>query len=146
MSLKQRNGIWHFRKQIEVHTLAFSTKTGDEKLAREIATVREAQFLRDLLVGGKRSIKLHDAINAWVKQRVGTAGYANAKRQISLFKTLQNRNIHELSQLQVQAVVNQRRADGMKPSTLSVMVNYWNCLVKWVGDRPREDHVRTSLG
>lgn len=135
MSLTQRNGIWHFRKMIDGQTLAFSTKTADEKLAKEIATIREAEFLRERVMGGRKNIKLHKAIDSWLKARQGTAGYMNAKRHIERFKKLPDVNMHEITQMQAQSIVDAKRAEGAKQSYLSVMINYWNCLVKWVADQ-----------
>lgn len=135
MSLTLRKGIWHFRKMIDGHTLAFSTKTGDEKLAKEIATIKEAEFLRERVIGGRKSIKLHKAINTWLKLRQGSAGYENAKRHIMRFTVLPDVNMQDLTQMQVQNVVDAKRAEGAKPSYLGVMVNYWNCMVKWVAEQ-----------
>ncbi len=49
MALTERNGIWHWRKIIQGHTFARSTKTGDKKLAEQIAALWESALSQPLL-------------------------------------------------------------------------------------------------
>lgn len=39
MALTERNGIWHWRKIVQGRTFVRSTKTGEKKLAAEIAAL-----------------------------------------------------------------------------------------------------------
>jgi hypothetical protein len=52
MALTERNGIWHWRKIVQGHTFARSTKTGDKKLAEQIAALWEAEAIKEVVLKG----------------------------------------------------------------------------------------------
>jgi hypothetical protein len=48
MALVKRGDVWHWRAMINGYTLARSTKTGDKKLAQQIAAKWESEALKRL--------------------------------------------------------------------------------------------------
>ena len=63
MTLSLRNGIWHWKKMVNGELYARTTKTGDKKLAEQIAAVWEGELIQQVLVLGHKPILVHDALN-----------------------------------------------------------------------------------
>jgi hypothetical protein len=52
MALTERNGIWLWRKVVQGHTFARSTKTGDKKLAERLAALWTAEAVEAVVRRG----------------------------------------------------------------------------------------------
>lgn len=135
MSLTERNGIWHWRKTIDGHTFARSTKTGDRKLALQLAARWEVRAVEDILVRGTRPVLLHAVIKAFLDARKGRGGHANAQVHLKNFLALPNVRMGDLSLAQLQGVIQKRRDAGASHNTLVVSVAYWNAVVKFAADQ-----------
>lgn len=59
MALTERKGIWHWRKVVQGHRFAKSTKTGDKKLAEQIAALWEADAIKEVVLKGTKPVLLH---------------------------------------------------------------------------------------
>lgn len=153
MTLLLRNGIWHWKKMVNGELYARTTKTGDKKLAEQLAAVWEGEIVQQVLVMKHRPKLVHEVLGAFLKEREGTKGYNACRNHIRHFYDLPNIRMHELQLHQVQAVIEKRRADGTSHNTLVVATNYWNAvsrmceLKKWsAGPRlPRAQQVQTRL-
>lgn len=78
MSLKLRGEVWHFRKMVNGHMINRSTKTGDRKLAEQIAAKWEYEAIKSIQFNDERPQSLHAAIRAFFSARKGRGGYPNA--------------------------------------------------------------------
>jgi hypothetical protein len=79
VALTERNGIWHWRKIVQGHTFARSTRTGDKKLAEQLAALWEAEAIREVVLEGTKPVLLHSVIKAFLDARKGTRGHATRK-------------------------------------------------------------------
>ncbi len=130
MALTERNGVWHWRKVVQGHTFARSTKTGDRKLAERIAARWEVDAVDDILVRGTRPVLLHSVIKAFLDARKGAGGHANAQVHLKHFLALPNVRMGDLTLSQLQGVVQRRRDAGASHNTLAVSVSYFNAVVR----------------
>jgi hypothetical protein len=69
MALEERNGIWYWRKTIKGHPFGKSTGTSDRKEAEVIATIWEADALREIVLQRTRPVTLHAVIKAFLDAR-----------------------------------------------------------------------------
>jgi len=131
MALTERNGIWHWRKIINGHTFARSTKTGEKKLAEQIAALWEAEAIKEVVLKGTKPVLLHAVIKAFLDARAGTGGVANAKVHLKHFLALPNVRMSDLTLAQLQGIIQNRRTAGTAHNTLVVTASYWNAVVKF---------------
>ena len=136
MSLTLRNGIWHFRKMINGQTVARSTKTGDKKLAEQIALKIESEFVTSVVIQGVKPVRLYEAITAFLRARKGTGGYENACTHLNHWKRLlADKPVKDVQLFEVQEAIATRREEGVAHNTLSVFVTYWNSLQNFCKDQ-----------
>lgn len=131
MALTERNGIWHWRKVVQGHTFARSTKTGDKKLAEQIAALWEAEAIKEVVLKGTKPVLLHSVIKAFLDARKGTGGHANAQVHLKHFLALPNVRMGDLTLAQVQGVIQKRRDAGASHNTLVVSTAYWGAVVNF---------------
>lgn len=74
MTLALRNGIWHWKKMVNGHLFARTTKTGDRKIAETLAALWEAEAIKEVMLSGNKPMYLHDVLDAFLKAREGKAG------------------------------------------------------------------------
>jgi hypothetical protein len=74
MSLLLRGSTWHIRKTVAGVMIAESTKTGNRRLAEQIMAKRVSEVTQAVMLGGKKPIKLHKAIDEFIASRAQTAG------------------------------------------------------------------------
>lgn len=135
MALTERNGIWHWRKVVQGHTFARSTKTGDKKLAEQIAALWEAEAIKEVVLKGTKPVLLHSVIKAFLDARKGTGGHANAHVHLKHFLALPNVRMGDLTLAQLQGVIQKRRDAGASHNTLCVSVSYWNAVVRFAEEQ-----------
>ena len=129
MSLKLRDGVYHWRKQVNGHKFSQSTKTADFKMAQHIASLLEADAVRSIVLMGTKPVLLHSVIKAFLDSKAGTPGAANAEVHLRHFLALPNIKMNELTLDQVNGVIAKRRASGTSHNTLCCCTGYWNALV-----------------
>ncbi len=136
MSLKLRDGVYHWRKMIDGHTFSQSTKTADLKVASALATMWEASALKEVMVKGTKPVNLHAVIAAFLAARDGKPSRVSAEQHLRHFLKLPNSRMSDLTEAQVQGIVNKRKVeDGISHNTLVVMVSYWNALIAFADKR-----------
>ncbi|MES2185414.1 MAG: hypothetical protein V4505_12755 [Pseudomonadota bacterium] len=54
MAVTERNGIWYWRKIIQGHPFARSTKTEDKRLAEQIAALWGAEAIKEVVLKGTK--------------------------------------------------------------------------------------------
>jgi integrase len=79
---------------------------------------------------GHKPTLVHEALDAFLKDRQGSRGYGSCKNHIKHFYDLPNIRMHELQMGQVQAVIDKRRDAGASHNTLVVATNYWNAVCR----------------
>jgi integrase len=153
MTIQLRNGIWHWKKMVQGHVFARSTKTGDKKTAETLAALWEAEAIKEVMLNGNKPVFLKEALDAFLKEREGTGGYHSARNHIKHFYAIPNLRMNDVQLSQVQAVIAKRRDEGTAHNTLVVASNYWNAVCtfcekqKWTtGPRlPRVEAEQTRL-
>ncbi|WP_119154832.1 tyrosine-type recombinase/integrase [Caldimonas tepidiphila] len=129
MALIKRGDVWHVRKMVDGHILARSTKTGDKKLAEQLAAKMEADFLREIIVQGTKPVTVHAAIDAFLTARIGSGGHENATTHFKHWRKLPNKPLKEVTLHELQDIIQARRAAGAAHNTIATTVGYWNALV-----------------
>lgn len=130
-----RGGVWHMRKVIKGVMLAESTRTSNRRLAEQILAKRINELTQELVLAGKRPIKLHDAIDAFVKSRGHLASAQNCEIHIRYFKNAPNHYLDRITDAELQAVIQAKRAEGYAESTLKVSVTYFNAMLKFLEEQ-----------
>jgi integrase len=142
MSLKRVGGVYHWRKTVEGHAFFKSTKTGDLKLAEQMAAMWEAEAIKEVVLKGTKPVLLHSVIKAFLDARKGTGGHANAQVHLKHFLALPNLRMGDISLAQLQSVVALRREAGASHNTLVVTVSYWNAVVRFAAEQNWSTAVR----
>jgi integrase len=142
MGLSLRGGVYHWKKRINGETYSRTTRTADRKEAETMAVLWEAEIIKNVMLHGRKPVNLHEALDAFLKEREGTKGYNNAKVHLRWFYELPNVRLDLLTEEQVQKVIANRRELGHSHNTLVVTANYFNAVMtmrekrKWsVGPR-----------
>jgi len=151
MSLEMRGKYYFFRKTINGHTIARSTKTDDPKLAAQIAATWEAEHIKSILIAGIKPVKLHEAIKAFLKSRIGTGGHANAVQHLRHFQALPDQPLKSVMLADLMNVIQKRRDAKISDSTLAVTVGYWNAVMAFCDKQGwqsglRLDRIRAGKG
>lgn len=130
MALKQRKGIWYWRKMIDGVPLNRSTQTDDKKLAEKIVAKWENEAVRAIKYEGQRPVSLHDAIKGFLDERKHMPVYGSAVNNLNRWKKeLRDVPLKSIHQHELQAVVAKRFAEGAAHNTVSVFVTFWNALM-----------------
>jgi integrase len=130
MTLMLRNGIWHWKKMVNGELYARTTRTGDKRIADQVAAIWEGELIQQVLVMGHRPALVHEALDAFLKDRQAMRGYNSARNHIKHFYGLSNVRMHELQLSEVQTVIEKRRDAGASHNTLVVATNYWNAVCR----------------
>lgn len=131
MSLTLRNGIYHFRKMVNGHMINRSTKTGNKKLAEQLAATWTSEAVKEIVLQGAKPVTLHSIIDEFLAPRVSKPGYKNIKSQLDKFKALDDVPFKEVKQSDVLGIINGLRDEGYAESTLYVLAGYYNSVIKF---------------
>ncbi|MBP6765015.1 MAG: site-specific integrase, partial [Rubrivivax sp.] len=124
-----RGQTWHIRVQIKGVMIAESTHTGIRRDAERILAKKKAELIEQVVLENKRPIKLHDAIDRFVKSRSHMASAVNCKGHISHFKTLPNVTLDKVADADLEALISKLRVQEYAESTLKVRVHYFNAML-----------------
>lgn len=130
-----RGNTWHIRKVIKGVTLAESTHTGNRRLAEQIMAKRITELTTELVLAGKKPIKLHDAIDLFVKSRSHLPSAQSCEIHLRYFKACPNHYLDRITDSDLDAVISARRAEGYAESTLKVSVTYFNALLNYCAEK-----------
>lgn len=120
---------------IDGHSFSRSCKTGDLRAATTLAAVWEGDATREVMVKGTKPVNLHAVIKAFLEAREGTPGHKNAVQHLRPFLKLPNVRMSDLTEAQVQGVMNKRKSEGAGHNTRAVQTSYWNALVAFAAKR-----------
>lgn len=135
MSLILRGSVWHIRKVIKGITIAESTHTGNKRLAEQIMAKRITEVTTEVVLAGKKPIKLHDAIDLFVKSRKHLPSAQNCEIHIRYFKAAPNHYLDRITDQELDAVIESKRAEDYAESTLKVSVSYFNAMLKHCAEK-----------
>lgn len=130
-----RGGIWHMRFTLKGQTVAESTHTSIRRDAERILAKRKGALVEEVVLAGKKPIKLHDAIDLFVKSRSHLPSAQNCEIHIRYFKGAPNHFMDRVTDLELDAVIQAKRAEGYKESTLKVSVTYFNAMIRYCGEQ-----------
>ena len=130
-----RGQTWHIRTQIKGVMIAESTHTGIRRDAERILAKKKAELIEEVVLGNKKPIKLHDAIDLFVKSRKHLTSAQNCEIHIRYFKMLPNLTLDKITDHQLEDVVFKKREEGYKESTLKVSVTYFNAMLKYCTEK-----------
>ena len=148
MALIFRNGAWYWRKMVNGVQFNRSTKTADKKQAEQLVKKWQHEAVQTVIYEGERPITVHEAIKAFLDERMHSEGYRNACQHMKRWKAeIPNVQFKSLPKYQVQAVLNKMHADGYAHNTVAVAVRYWNALVNYcienkLSSGPKLDNVQ----
>lgn len=131
MSLTLRNGIWHFRKMVNGTMINRSTKTGNKKLAEQLAATWTTEAVKEIVLNGAKSALLHDVIDEFLIPRQTLKGLKAVKMHMDIIKRLPNIAFKDVKQTDVYKLFNELRAEGYAESTIFVTAGYYNSLVNF---------------
>jgi integrase/recombinase XerD len=130
-----RGGTWHMRFTIKGQTVAESTHTSKRQEAERILAKRRSELVQEVVLAGKKPIKLHDGIDAFVASRSHMPSHQNCAIHIGYFKAAPNHYLDRVTDAELQAVIQAKRNDGYKESTLKVSVSYFNAMIKFLDEQ-----------
>lgn len=80
MSLKQRNGIWHYFIQINGKAFRGSCRTKDERQAKEFYDRKRAELWRVDVVGDKKRRTWGETLERWLSEHEGKKSWTDDNR------------------------------------------------------------------
>ncbi len=147
MALKKRAGsdYWQMVFQIDGVVVRESTKTADKRLAEQIYAKRKGELFSEVVVRGRKPIKVEKALTLFRKSRVGTAGAESLEVKTRVFEKFAGRNLHEIKghevleavkELQLSSTITTKtgvvRKKGNSVNTANVSIIYWNSIQNYV--------------
>jgi len=147
MTLKKRAGSdnYYMSFQIDGVIVRESTKTADKRLAEQIYAKRKGELFSEVVVKGRKPIKVEKALALFRKSRIGTAGAESLQVKTRVFETFAGRNLHEIKahevleavkELQLAPTITTKngvvRKKGNSINTANVSIVYWNSIQNYV--------------
>ena len=126
-----RGDTWHMRFSVKGVLVAESTFTTSRRAAERILATRRAELVEQLVLGKLKPIKLHTAIDEFLRSRAQLPSYKNAKMHLDLFRALPNHTLDKITDHQLLTIIEERFAAGKAKSTVGVTVNYFNALINY---------------
>jgi integrase len=129
MALIKRGNIWHVRAQVAGVMIAKSTKTSNERTAKQLEAKWINEVHSEVVVAGRKPITLEKAIAAFLEQRRGTAGYSSAEIKFRAFTPFLKQYLHEIKPNEVSSHCRDLVDDeGYAVNTINVSIIYYNAL------------------
>lgn len=129
-----RGGIWHMRFTVKGQTVAESTHTSIRRDAERILAKRRAELVEQVVLAGKKPIRLYDSISKFLESREHLPSHQGCSIHIGYFKDIPNHFLDRVTDQELQDVLTNKRREGYAESTLKVSVSYFNAMLKYIGD------------
>ena len=126
-----RGDTWHMRFTLRGVLVAETTSTGNRREAELMVAKRKAEILNQAMLGKLKTIKLHAAIDNYIKSKQHLASHRSRDTNLSYFKSISDRLLNHVTPSDAQQVVSARFASGAKASTVSNAVTYFNAMVHY---------------
>lgn len=125
-----RNGTWYVKKVINQEVLYKSTKTTDKKVAERLAAKWISEFHQQVVIEGKKPIKLIAAIDKFLETRKHMKSIQNLEIHLRYFRAMPDIQLDKITDAHVQDLLQQKRDEGYAESTLKISVAYFNTMLK----------------
>ncbi len=129
-----RGTTWHLRFTVKGVTVAESTHTSNRREAERIRDKRRSDLVQEVVLAGKKPIRLHAAIDLFLRSRQHLPSHQNCEIHMRYFRAAPDHYLDRVTDEELNAVLTSKRAEGYKESTLKVSVAYFNAMIRHVGD------------
>jgi integrase len=126
-----RGDTYHLRFMFKGTLIAESTFTKDRREAERVLTKKRAELHQDVMIGGKRVIKFHDAIQRYIKTRDKKGAKASASSTLVHFtKAIDNKTLKKVEMHEAEEVLASL-TDEYSPASIKLIRSYWNAFNNW---------------
>ncbi len=132
--LMLRGNTWHMRFRVKGQKVAESTHTSVRRDAERIMAKRKAELVQEVVLAGKKPIKLHDALDMFIASRSHMPSHQSCEIHLRYFREAPNHYLDRITDADLQKVLQDKRDEGYAESTLKVSVSYFNAMIKHVGE------------
>ena len=126
-----RGDTWHMRFTVKGVLVAESTHTSIKRDAEGILAVRKAELIQQLVLGQLKPVKLHTAINEFLRARQNMPSHKNAKMHLDRFRVIPDKLFNQVTDNELQNIIEDLFEQEYSKSTIGVSVNYFNALVNY---------------
>lgn len=130
-----RGEIWHIRCTVKGIKIAESTHTSNRRQAEQILAKKKAALIEEVVLGGKRPIKVHAAIDLFVASRKHLSSHQSCEIHLRYFKQLPNHNLDRITDTEIESVIAHLREQGYASSTIKVSCTYFNSMLRYCDDK-----------
>jgi len=123
------------RFTIKGQTVAESTHTSNRREAERILAKRKTELVTEVVLAGKKPIKLHAALDAFAKSRAHMKSGQNCEIHIRHFKSVPDTYLDKVTDTALQNVLDTKRADGYAEGTIKLSVTYFNAMIKFIDEQ-----------
>ncbi|WP_179190262.1 site-specific integrase [Hydrogenophaga sp. IBVHS1] len=119
---------------VKGQVVAESTHTSVRRDAERILAKRRAEVVQEVVLAGKKPIKLHDALDLFIKSRSHLPSHQGCEIHLRYFREAPDHYLDRITDADLQKVLQDKRDEGYAESTLKVSVSYFNAMIAHVGD------------
>ena len=129
MAIYKRGDIWHVRAQIGGVTIARSTKTANERTAKQLEAKWIAEVHSEVVVAGRKPLTVQKAIEHFLDTRRGTKGHPSAVQKLRVFEKFNHQILHEVLARDIQShALTLVEKEHYSINTINVSLVYWNAV------------------
>ena len=151
MTLKLIGNTWHMHFEVKGIVVRESTHMSNRRDAERLEATRKAELVEQVVLGKLRPIKLHDAIDEYLKARKHLPSHKSASQRLAHYRTIPNIFLHTISNHQLQSIIENLFEQEYERSTIGGIVGRFNSLLKYCEDkgysvRKRIDNIKGITG
>jgi len=144
--LMKRGDTYHLRFKFKGTLVAESAHTKDLREAERLLIKRKAELHADVVMGGKRVITFHKAIDEYVETIVNLETKKSARVSLKKFKdAIENKSLRKVEQHEVTAVLSALNKT-CKASSVKLYKSYWNAFTNWCIRQKYHSIVKVKVG
>jgi integrase len=129
MAIYKRGEIWHVRAMVGGVTIARSTKTKNERTAKQLEAKWIAEVHSEVVVAGRKPLTVEKAIEAFLDSRRGTKGHPSAVQKLKVFEKFNSQMLHEVKARDILShATNLVETGRYSVNTVNVSLVYWNAI------------------
>jgi len=122
------------RFTIKGQLVAESTHTSNRREAERILAKRKSELVEQVVLAGKKPIKLHDALQKFVDSRSHTKSAYSVKKALRFFERIENKFLDKVSNEDIHDLIQAMRTEEYAESTIKLSVVYFNTMLKLMED------------
>jgi len=132
--LSLRGTTWHMRFRVKGQLVQESTHTSNRRDAERIMAKRRSDLVQEVVLAGKKPIKLHAALDTFIESRSHMPSHQSCEIHLRYFREAPDHYLDRITDADLQKVLQTKRDEGYAESTLKVSVSYFNAMIKHVGE------------